>query len=109
MNEALYTDLCYVDPHDTNILVATGNREDIIESPLNMRMDASHPTLFLKREVYEKYGYFNIELKSAADYELMLRFLYKERIKPVYLPKIIVKMRQGGMSNQSLKKQNKSK
>ena len=62
-----------------------------------------HPTLFLKKEVYEKHGYFNLDLKSAADYELMLRLFYKERIKPLYLPKIIVKMRQGGISNQSLK------
>ena len=62
-----------------------------------------HPTLFFKREVYEKYGGFNLELKSAADYELILRFLYKEGAEVVYLQKTIVKMREGGISNQSLK------
>ena len=62
-----------------------------------------HPTLFLKREVYEKYGDFNLELKSSADYELMLRFLYKEGVKTVYLSKITIKMREGGVSNQTLK------
>ena len=59
--------------------------------------------MFLKREVYEKYGEFNLEFKSAADYELMLRFLYKEGVETIYLPKITIKMREGGLSNQSLK------
>ena len=62
-----------------------------------------HPTFFVRKEVYEKYGVFNTKLRSAADYELMLRFLYKHKLKVAYLPRIIVKMRAGGNSNASLK------
>ena len=61
-----------------------------------------HPTFFVRRRVYEKYGLFNLDLGSAADYELMLRFLYKYRIKTVYIPEILVCMRAGGVSNASL-------
>ncbi len=53
--------------------------------------------------VYEKYGLFNVSLGSAADYELMLRFLVKYRITSVYIPEVLVKMRISGMSNRSLR------
>ncbi len=62
-----------------------------------------HPTFFVRRSVYEKYGAFNIALGSAADYELMLRFLVKHRISAAYIPEVLVKMRVGGVSNASLK------
>jgi glycosyltransferase len=62
-----------------------------------------HPTFFVKRELYEKYGGFNLSLKSAAYYELMLRFIHKHKAKLAYLPEVSVKMRVGGRSNASLK------
>jgi len=61
-----------------------------------------HPTLFLRTEVYKKYGNFRLDMGSAADYELMLRMLYKYKIKIKYIPEILVKMRAGGVSNMSL-------
>ncbi|MFZ5554841.1 MAG: glycosyltransferase family 2 protein [Bacteroidota bacterium] len=62
-----------------------------------------HPAFFVKRDCYLKYGKFRTEMKTAADYELMLRFLYKEKVSSCYLPEIITKMRAGGLSNVSLK------
>jgi glycosyltransferase involved in cell wall biosynthesis len=62
-----------------------------------------HPTFFVRRSVYQKYGLFNLNLGSAADYELMLRFLVKHRIRAAYIPEVIVKMRTGGVSNASMK------
>lgn len=62
-----------------------------------------HPTFFVRREVYEKYGLFNLALGSAADYELMLRFLLKHRINVAYIPEVLVCMRVGGVSNASIK------
>jgi glycosyltransferase involved in cell wall biosynthesis len=61
-----------------------------------------HPTFFARRSVYEKYGGFNLNLGTAADYEMMLRFLLKYRISTIYLPEIITCMRVGGASNASL-------
>lgn len=62
-----------------------------------------HPTFFVRRRVYEKFGLFNLNLGSAADYELMLRFLLRYRIKVAYIPEVLVNMRVGGVSNASLK------
>ena len=61
-----------------------------------------HPTFFVRRRVYERYGVFNLDLGSAADYELMLRFLLKHGISTVYIPHILVRMRAGGVSNASV-------
>lgn len=61
-----------------------------------------HPAFFASRECYTKYGMFNTSLRSSADYELMLRFLYKHKCSTIYIPQVLVKMRMGGQSNQSL-------
>jgi glycosyltransferase len=62
-----------------------------------------HPTFFVRREVYDRAGLFNTELRSAADYEIMLRFLVKHGLTSRYIPRVIVKMRVGGVSNASLR------
>jgi len=51
------------------------------------------------RVIFEKYGYFNVKYKLAADFELMLRFMEKHQIRVGYLPRTIVKMRTGGKTN----------
>ena len=53
--------------------------------------------------MYERYGKFDLSFKSAADYELMLRFIQKNKITLGYLNEFTVKMRVGGQSNVSLK------
>lgn len=61
-----------------------------------------HPTFFVRREMYEKYGRFRLDLGSAADYELMLRLLLKEGIAYRYIPEVLIRMRCGGASNRSI-------
>ena len=60
-----------------------------------------HPTLFLKREIYEQYGLYNDTYKIAADYEFMIRFLKDKKNRLAYLPKIIIRMYYGGTSTSS--------
>jgi glycosyltransferase len=62
-----------------------------------------HPTFFVRKSIYEKYGCFDTRLKSAADYELMLRFLLKHRIRSQYIPHTLIHMRNGGRSTASLR------
>lgn len=62
-----------------------------------------HPTLFLKREIYEKYGLYNPDYKIAADYEFMIRFLKDKENKLAYLSETIIKMYYGGTSTSSMK------
>ena len=61
-----------------------------------------HPALFIKKDIYEKYGYFDLDFEISADYELMLRFLKKNKISSCYLPEVLVKMRVGGESNKNI-------
>ncbi|MCS5707717.1 glycosyltransferase [Candidatus Berkiella cookevillensis] len=62
-----------------------------------------HPTFYVRKSVYERLGGFNLKLEMGNDVELMMRFLEKEKIKSFYIPEVLVKMRMGGVSNQSLK------
>jgi len=101
--DAVYADLDYVEEVDTNKVVRKWRSGNYKYGDFKWGWMPPHPTLFLKKEVYEKYGNFNLELKSAADYEIMLRFIHKNKIKLSYLPKVTVKMRVGGLSNSSLK------
>jgi glycosyltransferase len=62
-----------------------------------------HPTFFAKRSIYKKYGAFNLGIGLSADYELMLRFLFKHDISTSYIPEVMVVMRAGGQGNVSLR------
>lgn len=62
-----------------------------------------HPTFYVRKSVYARLGGFNLKLGMGNDVELMMRFLEKEKIKSFYIPEVLVKMRMGGVSNQSLK------
>lgn len=57
-----------------------------------------HPTLFLRREIYEKYGFYNTKYKISADYEFMTRFLKEPSNRLAYVPKVLVGMYYGGTS-----------
>ena len=62
-----------------------------------------HPTFFVRRRLYEKYGTFDLSFPIAADYELMLRFILKHGIRLAYIPRVLVRMAVGGESNRSLR------
>ena len=61
-----------------------------------------HPTLYLKREVYETYGYYKTDYRISADYEYMIRILKDEKVRLSYLPEVLIKMEHGGTSTKSL-------
>ena len=61
-----------------------------------------HPTFFVRRSVYEEHGVFDLGFPIAADYELMLRLLFKERVRVEYLDRVLVRMAVGGASNGSV-------
>lgn len=60
-----------------------------------------HPTFYCKRDLFKKLGFYSLEYGSAADYELMVRFMHLYKIKCFYLNKIMVAMLNGGVSNKS--------
>ncbi len=62
-----------------------------------------HPTLFLKRQIYERYGTYDISYRCAADYEFMVRFLKDENNRLAYVPEVLIAMFYGGTSNAGLR------
>lgn len=100
--EASYSDLVYVDKIDTRKVIRYWKSGDYKEGMFFKGWMPPHPTFFVRKTVYDRYGSFNLQLKSAADYEIMLRFIHKNKVKLGYLPRITVRMRVGGMSNVSL-------
>ena len=101
--DAAYADLYYVDKSDTNLIFRKWKSGHYKHGMFLRGWMPPHPTFFAKKSCYEQFGSFNLGLVSAADYELMLRFIHKHRIKLAYLPEFIIKMRVGGKSNVSLK------
>ena len=101
--DGLYANLFYVDKDDTNKIKRKWHSGNYSEGAFLNGWMPPHPTFFVKKEIYNKYGKFNLQFVTAADYELMLRFIHKNKIKLSYLDQFIVKMRIGGKSNDTVK------
>lgn len=101
--DACYGDLVYINSIDSKKVVRHWRSEIYTTRSFYWGWMPPHPTFFVRKSVYEKYGVFNLELGSAADYELMLRFLLKYKVIASYITEVLVKMRTGGVSNTSMK------
>jgi len=100
--ESVYAGILYVEKNNTNRIIRYWRSERHTESLFRKGWMPPHTSFFVKKIVYEKHGLFNTSFKIAADYELMLRFLYKYRISSFFLDDAIVKMRYGGVSNRNI-------
>lgn len=100
--DAVYGDLQYVDAANTDRVVRLWKSGHYHPGDFKWGWMPPHPSFFVRKELYEKFGNFNLYMKTAADYELMLRFIHKYGAKLAYLPEVLVKMRTGGASNSSL-------
>lgn len=104
MTESCYAGLYYVNRKDTDRIIRVWRPGPYGGRDLFKRgWMPPHPTFYARREVYQKYGGFNTAYGIAADYELMMRFLFKHGVSSHYLPRVILKMRYGGISNKSLR------
>ncbi len=100
--DLLYGDLNFVDSNDISKIKRKWIAGSYTLNDFLYGWMPPHPTFFVRKQVYEKYGLFNLSLGSAADYELMLRFMYKHQLKTSYLNKVIVHFRMGGASTKNL-------
>lgn len=101
--EGVYADLFYVAKDDPDKIIRKWKSGEYHHGMFLKGWMPPHPTLFVKKSCYETYGLFNLNLGSAADYEMCLRLIHKHRISLAYLPQYIIKMRVGGKSNVTLK------
>lgn len=101
--DAVHAELFYVDPIDTNKIVRHWKTGEFTSGAFRKGWHPAHPTLFLKKEVYGRYGYFNLDFKLASDFELMCRFFEKHKINSYFLKRPLIKMRLGGATSKNLK------
>lgn len=101
--EAVYGDLNYVAQNDVAKVQRKWRSASATPKDLAMGWMPAHPTLYIKANLFNKYGAYRLAYGSAADYELMLRYGYTHKMNTRYLPLLMVNMRNGGMSNQSAK------
>lgn len=99
--DSLYADLYYVSQTDIRKIVRSWVTGDM--KPFKSGWHPAHPTFYVKKRVYDSFGLYDISLKLASDFELMLRFLERYKISTHYLKEPLVRMRLGGASNNSLK------
>lgn len=101
--DACFGDLVYVDSVDTSTVVRYWRAGKYDARKLYNGWMPPHPTFFVRRSVYDRFGSFRLDMGSSADYELMLRFLLKHRINAVYVSEVLVHMRTRGASNASVR------
>ena len=101
--DAVYADLTYVEFEDPDRIVRYWKSGDYSVGKFRFGWMPPHPTVYVRREIYEKFGNYRIDHGSAADYECMIRLLVKHKIRVGYIPHVAVKMRVGGESNASIK------
>jgi glycosyltransferase involved in cell wall biosynthesis len=100
--DAVYGDAQFVDPIITSKIVRHYSSKNFNPSKFKYGFMPAHPSFYVKKDLFEKLGYYKMDYKIAADFELLIRFLYINQIKYIYLEIPFVSMRMGGISNKSI-------
>lgn len=101
--DSVYADLIYIKPDNIEKTVRYYDSSYFSPEKFAYGWMPAHPTFFVKKNIYEKYGVFKTDYKIAADYELLVRFLSKNKVTYSYIKEPIVKMRLGGASTSGIK------
>ncbi len=100
--DAVYGDVHYVQKDDLLRCVRYYSSEGFRRYKMRFGYMPAHPTFYCRREIFERHGLFDTSLKVASDFELLLRFIYVNRISTCYVRKDCVTMRTGGASTSGL-------
>lgn len=102
--DGVYGDLQYVAADDPSRVVRHWRSGEYDPARLKQGWMPPHPTLYLRRQVFDAHGLYDTSFDIAADYDAMLRYLVKGGIRLAYVPEVLVKMRVGGESNRSVER-----
>jgi glycosyltransferase involved in cell wall biosynthesis len=101
--DAVYGDIQFVRPENIQRIVRYYSSQRFNPNRFKYGFMPAHPSFYVKRESFEKYGYYKEDFKIAADFELLIRFMYNYKIKCKYLQMPFVTMRTGGVSTRSIR------
>lgn len=100
--EAVYGDVHYVKPENVERCVRYYSSQMFSRGWMRLGFMPAHPSFYCKKAVYERLGYYNLSYKVAADFELLLRFIFIHHIRTHYIPNDFVTMRMGGVSSSGI-------
>jgi glycosyltransferase involved in cell wall biosynthesis len=100
--DASYGDLFYVKQDNTGAVVRYWQSSNFRSGTFEAGWCPPHPTFFVRSEIYQRFGMFDLSYRIAADVELMMRFLEVHQVRAKYLPEVLVKMLMGGTTNRNL-------
>lgn len=104
--------LSEIDCLGTDVEIFSGEKNNVVRyysctrwKPWMFRIghQLPHPGFFARKKCYDQFGNFDTNLKLAADFDIMFRFIYKHKCKTAYRKRVSVSMRSGGASQKSLK------
>ena len=101
--ETVYANLVIVDPRNLNRIFRYYDSGKFHPKRLRYGWMPAHPTILVKRQIYMKHGVYSLNYKIAADFEMVVRLFYKNKVSYSYLPSIVIKMRAGGISTRGIK------
>lgn len=101
--DAVYGDIHFVSPDDLNTCVRYYSSKIFQPSYMRFGFMPAHPSFYVKRECYLKYGGYSLDYKISADFDLLVRFINKYKITCKYLPMDFVTMRRGGASTAGIR------
>lgn len=105
--EAVYGDIHFVKPEDLTKCTRYYSSKSFRPWQLRFGFMPAHPSFYVRREVYEKYGLYDREFRTSSDFEWMVRLFAKHHIRAKYLPMDFVTMRDGGESTAGMEAKRK--
>lgn len=101
--DSVFANLAYVKPSNLEKVVRHYDSSYFNPSRFAYGWMPAHPTFFVKKWAYEKYGVYRTDLKISADFDILIRFLYIHKITYSHIQDVLVKMRTGGISSSGIK------
>lgn len=101
--DCIFANLVYVNANDTSVIERVWKGSDYKDGRFKYGWAPAHPTFYVKRECYERYGVYDLSYQVSADFELMLRFIAKHKVSSKYIDQYFVRMRSGGESNGTIR------
>ncbi|GGF31778.1 glycosyltransferase family 2 protein [Echinicola rosea] len=101
--DCVYADVRFVSPENLEKTVRYYSSKRFHHGLFKKGLMPAHPTFFTYKKYFDELGYYRTDYRIAADFELLLRYLYKYGLTYAYMPVDLIKMRTGGVSTQYLK------
>ncbi|WP_432707979.1 glycosyltransferase family 2 protein [Pedobacter sp.] len=101
--DAIYGNLVYTARHNINVVIRNWRSNSFLPSSIKYGWMPPHPTLYLRKEVFHSHGLYARNFGLSADYDMIIRLFSKKGIRSVFLDRLIVRMRSGGVSNRGVK------